>query len=334
MPSRVGWILLFWLIGGYNLLWAQATKPTLALGDFEGNDPALVQQVRQRVAQTLTLSTELQIADRWQARAVLQEQRLRETGLTGDADPKDAPLPAANWLLVGRITGSGAQVQIELSCLDVRTGALLIGGVELVSGERSDWEQLAQRAAERMHRRLTGKTLPIGAPIEPLPDEGVPPARNLRDYEQSPYRWQIDYVLEQGWIRLYPDGTFRPEEPVSACYFAALLQRLQARFGTFVAYQPAEPSHPISRGQAVILLAQLSRSRPSDRRSSYLDIPDWAKGVVGWEGARAAPLTRERLAALLHNLLKAIEGQEGASEGSARQEPHPPATGKQGEGTP
>ncbi|MEN3000319.1 MAG: S-layer homology domain-containing protein [Armatimonadota bacterium] len=312
-------LLIVCLIGGLHLAWAQATKPVLAIGAFEGSDATLAQQVRQQVVQTLSLSTHLQIADRLQARAVLQEQRLRESGLTGDQDsePKDAPLAPANWLLVGRITSDEVRLHIELSCLDVRTGALLTGGVELVSGARVDWQMLAQRAAERMHRRLTGKTLPVSIPIEPLPDEGVPPSRNLRDYEGSPYRWHIDYVLEKGWMRLYPDGTFRPEEPVSACYFAALLQRLQAQLGTSVTYQPTDPSSPVSRGQAVILLAALSKARLPANRSSYLDIPDWAQGIVGWESARATPLTRERLAALLHNLMKAIEKREQPSEEGA-----------------
>ncbi|GBC93266.1 hypothetical protein HRbin15_01756 [bacterium HR15] len=314
--QRRVWGLLPCLIGGLSLVWAQASKPTLAIGDFEGSEPTLIQQVRQQVVQTLTLSTHLQIADRLQARALLQEQRLRESGLTGDSDSKSAPLAPANWLLIGRVTSDGTRLQIELSCLDVRTGALLTGGVELVSGARTEWETLAQRAAERMHRRLIGETLPVGIPIEPLPDEGIPPSRNLRDYEHSPYRWHIDYVLAHGWMRLYPDGTFRPEEPVSACYFAALLQRLQAQLGTFVSYQPSDPSRPISRGQAVLLLTELSKTRLPANRSSYLDIPDWAKGVVGWEGARATPLTRERLAALLHNLMKAIEKREHPPEGS------------------
>jgi len=307
-------LLLICLIGGLNLVWAQADRPVLAIGAFEGSDSTLVQQVRQQVVRTLALSAHLQIADRLQARALLQEQRLRESGLTGDSGSKSAPLAPANWLLVGRITNDEARLQIELSCLDVRTGAVLTWGVELVSGARAEWEMLAQRAAERIHRRLTGKTLPLSIPIEPLPDEGVPPSRNLRDYEHSPYRWHIDYVLEQGWMRLYPDGTFRPEEPVSACYFAALLKRLQAHLGTFVAYQPSDPSSPISRGQAAILLTKLSEARLPANRSSYLDIPDWAKGIVGWESARATPLTRERLAALLYNLLKAIEKREQPSE--------------------
>ncbi len=326
--QRCVWeLLLSPMLWGLTLACPQATRPTLAIGAFEGNAETLVQEVRQRVVQTLALSTHLQITDRLQARALLQEQRLRESGLTGDTPPAplskggergdlgtNAPLAPANWLLVGRIVSDETRLQIELSCLDVRTGALLIGGVEVVSGARAEWETLAQRAGERMHRRLTGKTLPVGIPIEPLPDEGVPPSRNLRDYEESPYRWHIDYVLEKGWMRLYPDGTFRPQEPVSACYFAGLLKRLQAQLGTFVAYEPSEPNRPISRGQAVILLTKLSESRLPTTRSSYLDMPDWAKGIVGWESARATPLTRERLAGLLYNLMRAIEAREKPSE--------------------
>jgi hypothetical protein len=101
---------------------------------------------------------------------------------------------------------------------------------------------------------------------------------------------------------------------VSALYFAALLQRLQARFGTHLPYQPAEPNSAISRGQAVLLLTRLSEARLPTQRASYLDMPDWAKGIIGWESARATPLTRERLAALLYNLLKLLEKQEAASQ--------------------
>ncbi len=308
--------ILISLMGVSEPLLGQAGKPVLAIGAFEGNEETVVQQVRQQVVQTLSLSTSLQITDRLQARALLQEQRLRETGLTGETtrEANSPSLSPANWLLVGHILSDGTYLQINLSCLDVQSGTPLTGGSESVSGLRNEWEPLAQRAAERLHRRLTGKTLPVNFPIEPLPDEGILPRSNLRDYEQSPYRWHIDYVLEQGWMRLYPDGTFRPEEPVSTLYFAALLQRLQARFGTHLHYQPAEPNSPISRGQAVILLTRLSEARVPSPRSSYLDMPDWAKGIIGWESARATPLTRERLAALLHNLLKLLEKQEAASQ--------------------
>ncbi len=308
--------ILISLMGVSEPLLGQAGKPVLAIGAFEGNEETVVQQVRQQVVQTLSLSTSLQITDRLQARALLQEQRLRETGLTGETtrEANSPSLSPANWLLVGHILSDGTNLQINLSCLDVQSGTPLTGGSESVSGLRNEWEPLAQRAAERLHRRLTGKTLPVNFPIEPLPDEGILPRSNLRDYEQSPYRWHIDYVLEQGWMRLYPDGTFRPEEPVSTLYFAALLQRLQARFGTHLHYQPAEPNSPISRGQAVILLTRLSEARVPSPRSSYLDMPDWAKGIIGWESARATPLTRERLAALLHNLLKLLEKQEAASQ--------------------
>ncbi len=308
--------ILISLMGVSEPLLGQAGKPVLAIGAFEGNEETVVQQVRQQVVQTLSLSTSLQITDRLQARALLQEQRLRETGLTGETtrEANSPSLSSANWLLVGHILSDGTNLQINLSCLDVQSGTPLTGGSESVSGLRNEWELLAQRAAERLHRRLTGKTLPVNFPIEPLPDEGILPRSNLRDYEQSPYRWHIDYVLEQGWMRLYPDGTFRPEEPVSTLYFAALLQRLQARFGTHLHYQPAEPNSPISRGQAVILLTRLSEARVPSPRSSYLDMPDWAKGIIGWESARATPLTRERLAALLHNLLKLLEKQEAASQ--------------------
>ncbi len=310
--------LLMSLAGVVCLGGSQNGKFTLAIGAFEGNDAMLVEQVRQQVVQTLSLSSRLQIADRLQSRALLQEQRLRETGLAGDSEKSSVPpLPSANWLLVGRISVDESRLQIELSCLDVRTGAVLTGGMELVSGARGEWPILAQRAAERMHRRLTGSTLPVDFRIEPLPDEGVPPARNLRDYEHSPYRWHIDAILEQGWMRLYPDGTFRPDEPVSACYFAALLQRLQARFGTYIDYQPSDPGSTVSRGQAVLLLSRLCAARLPSQRASYLDIPDWAQGIVGWESARAMPLTRERLAALLYNLLKALEKREQPTEGES-----------------
>jgi hypothetical protein len=312
----VGWWLLS-ALGGLLIAVGQPSRPVLAVGAFEGNDEALVQQARQQVVQTLSLSSRLRITDREHARAILQEQRLRETGLTGESEANAAPLPAAQWLLVGRIVAHGERLQIELSSLDVRTGALLTGGMETVSGLQSDWKMLAQRAAERMHRRLTGHSLPVGFAIEPLPDEGVPPSENRRDYAQSPYHAQIEAILAQGWMRLYPDGMFRPSEPVSACYFAALLQRLQAHLGAHVAYEPSEPARPISCGQAAVLLAKISEARLPNRRASYLDIPDWAKGVVGQGSARAVPLTREQLAALLYAMLQAVEGAQPTAQGGA-----------------
>ncbi len=311
---RVGGLLLG-ALWGVLIAFGQQARPVLAVGAFEGAEGALAQQVRQRVVQALSLSSQLRVSDREHVRAVLEEQRLRETGLTGESDTESAPLPPAKWLLVGRVVVSGEQIQIELSSLDVRTGALLLGGTEAVSGQRAEWETLALRAAERIHRRLTGYALPIGIATEPLPDEGVPPSENRYDYASSPYREQIESILARGWMRLYPDGNFRPNEPVSACYFAALLQRLQTHLGSFVEYQPSEPAQPIRCGQAALLLAKASRARLPDRRASYLDIPDWAKGVVG--RAHAAPLTREQLAALLYNLFQAMEASTTNTQGGA-----------------
>jgi hypothetical protein len=72
-----------WLLsalGGLLIVVGQPSRPVLAVGAFEGNDEALVQQARQQVVQTLSLSSRLRITDREHARAILQEQRLRETG--------------------------------------------------------------------------------------------------------------------------------------------------------------------------------------------------------------------------------------------------------------
>jgi hypothetical protein len=219
----VGWWLLS-ALGGLLIAVGQPSRPVLAVGVFEGSDDALAQQVRQQVVQTLSLSSRLQVSDREHARAILQEQRLRETGLTGESEASAAPLPAAQWLLVGRITVQGDRLQIELSSLDVRTGALLTGGMEVVSGQRSDWQTLAQRAAERMHRRLTGQSLPVGFAIEPLPDEGVPPSENRRDYDGSRYREQIDAILATGLDAPLPG---RDVPPSRACE-RVLLRRAAA----------------------------------------------------------------------------------------------------------
>jgi hypothetical protein len=66
-----------------------------------------------------------------------------------------------------------------------------------------------------------------------------------------------------------------------------------------------------------VLLAKVSEARLPNRRASYLDIPDWARGIVGRGSARAAPLTREQLAALLYALLHAVEGTKPTTQGGA-----------------
>jgi len=288
-----------WLMGA--AAHGQTARPILAVGAFEGDDESLTQTVRQQVVQILSRSAHLQIADRAQLRAVLQERRLRELGLTGE--PDDAPLAAAQRLLVGRVSSVGGRIQIELSCHDIRTGLVLTGGVETVSGVRADWEPLAQRAAERIHRRLTGKSLPVSFAIEPLPDEGVPPDFDTRDYLQHRHRASIERALQRGWMRLYPDGTFRPDEPVSGVYFQAMLQRLQARYGGTLSYTPADLSETPSCIQAIHCMAQIGKAQP---RASYLHPPEWATRALSREELRA-PLTRARLATLLEALMRALE---------------------------
>ncbi|MCS6923275.1 MAG: S-layer homology domain-containing protein [Fimbriimonadales bacterium] len=291
------------------MLWGLAgaqSLPTLAVGAFEGDDETLTQAVRQQVVQTLSRSMHLQIADRAQLRAVLQERRLRELGLTGEPEPTPAPLATARRLLVGRVSVVGNRVQIDLSCHDISTGATLTGGAESVSGIRAEWEPLAQRAAERIHRRLTGKSLPVNFAIEPLPDEGVPPDFDARDYLSSPHREHIERALQRGWMRLYPDGTFRPDEPVSGVYFHALLQRLTGRLGGTPDYVPEKPDETLTCVQAVRFLAQLGACQP---RASYLHPPAWAQRALKPEELRA-PLTRARLAALLSALMQSVQEAE------------------------
>ncbi|MDW8051738.1 MAG: S-layer homology domain-containing protein [Armatimonadota bacterium] len=295
--------LSWWAAVG--LVWASAvaqpTLPTIAVGAFEGEDEALTQAVRQQVVQTLSRSMHLQVADRAQLRAVLQERRLRELGLTGE--PESGAIAPAQRLLVGRVSLVGERVHIELSCHDIRTGAVLTGGVETLSGARAEWEQLAQRVAERMHRRLTGKSLPVAFAIEPLPDEGVPPEFDARDYAHHKYAAAIERALQRGWIRLYPDGSFRPDEPVSGVYFQALLQRLVGRYGGTVEYTPAQPSETLTCIQAVHHLAQIGKSQA---RASYLHPPAWALRALPREELRAT-LTRAHLAVLLNALLQTLE---------------------------
>lgn len=286
--------------------WGVATghaTPTLAIGAFEGDDETLTQAVRQQVVQLLSRSAHVQIADRAQLRAVLQERRLRDLGLTGEPERAPTPLAPAERLLTGRVSVIGGRVQIDLSCHDLQTGAALMGGSESVSGARTQWEPLAQRAAERIHRRLTGKSLPVNFAIEPLPDEGVPPASDTQDYLSSPYRASIERALQRGWMRLYPDGTFRPDEPVSGVYLHALLQRLAARLGGAPDYTPAKPDETLTCAQAIRHLAQLGASQP---RASYLHPPAWAQRALR-SGELRAPLTRARLAALLDALMQTVQ---------------------------
>ncbi|MCS7209692.1 MAG: S-layer homology domain-containing protein [Fimbriimonadales bacterium] len=301
------WVV--WLtVGLLSAACTQTAPPTLAIGAFEGNDEPLTQAVRQQVVQLLSRSTHLQVADRAQIRAVLQERRLRELGLTGEPEDSPAPLAPAHRLLLGRVSLVGSQVQIELSCYDVRTGTTLTGGSETLSGARQEWESLAQRVAERMHRRLTGKSLPVSFTIEPLPDEGVPPETDARDYLSSPYHASIERALQRGWMRLYPDGTFRPDEPVSGVYFQALLQRLKARLGGTPDYMPEKPDETLTCAQAVRFLAQLSANQP---RASYLHPPEWARRALSPSELRA-PLTRARLAALLAGLMQTVQSREAS----------------------
>lgn len=280
--------------------------PTLAVGAFEGDDETLTQAVRQQVVQVLSRSAHLQIADRAQLRAVLQERRLRDLGLTGEPERVPAPLAPAERLLVGRVSLVGSRVQIDLSCHDLQTGAALMGGSESLTGARAEWEILAQRAAERIHRRLTGKSLPVNFTIEPLPDEGVPSETDAHDYLSSPYRASIEQALLRGWMRLYPDGTFRPDEPVSGVYFHALLQRLAGRLGGSPDYTPEKSDETLTCAQAVRYLAQLGVGQP---RASYLHPPAWAQRALRASELRA-PLTRARLAALLDALMQSVQGVE------------------------
>jgi hypothetical protein len=101
-----GWWLLS-ALGGLLIAVGQPSRPVLAVGAFEGSDDALAQQVRQQVVQTLSLSSRLHISDREHARAILQEQRLRETGLTGESEASAAPLPAAQVATGGAHHGAG-----------------------------------------------------------------------------------------------------------------------------------------------------------------------------------------------------------------------------------
>ncbi len=291
-----------WLVA-WSVASGHAT-PTLAIGAFEGDDETLTQAVRQQVVQLLSRSAHLQVADRAQLRAVLQERRLRDLGLTGEPERAPAPLAPAERVLVGRVSLIGIRLQIDLSCHDLQTGAALMGGSESITGGRTEWENLAQRAAERIHRRLTGKSLPVNFTIEPLPDEGTPPETDAQDYIRSPYRASIERALQRGWMRLYPDGTFRPDEPVSGVYFHALLQRLAGRLGGAPDYTPEKPEETLNGALAVRYLSQLGAGQP---RASYLHPPAWAQSALR-QGELRAPLTRARLAALLDALMQTVQG--------------------------
>lgn len=282
------------------------TPQTIAVGTFDTNDETLANRVRQTLLNALASSEELRVVDRLALKQIIEEQRFQQLGLVPDKE-RVAPgsLYAASLLLTGSLYVEGLQMSLQAHCVEVRTGAVLPHSAERLQGSVIEWRELSLRLADNIHRRLTGEGLITGLRPTSLPVEGIPPTTRKLDYEDSPYRWHIEYVIAHGLMRPYPDGTFRPAEPVSQRYFAAVLTRLQPKVGAGSFYEPVDPETSVARMQAVLAIKRLATGSVSD--SYYLDVPQWAKGIVGWDATRSAPLTREVLAALITNLLKSME---------------------------
>jgi TolB-like protein len=282
------------------------TPQTIAVGTFDTNDETLANQIRQTLVNALASSEELRVVDRLALKQIIEEQRFQQLGLVPDKE-RVAPgsLYAASILLTGSIYVEGLQMSLQAHCVDVRTGAVLPHSAERLQGSITEWHELTLRLADSLHRRLTGDILMTGLRPTSLPVEGIPATVRKPDYENSPYFWHIEYVIAHDLMRPYPDGAFRPTEVVSQRYFMAVLTRLQPRVGAGHFYEATDPETSVTRMQAVLAIKRLATGSVPD--SYYLDVPQWAKGIVGWDATRSAPLTREVLAALMTNLLKSME---------------------------
>lgn len=282
------------------------TPQTITVGTFDTNDERLAHQVRQTLLNALASSEDLRVVDRLALKQIIEEQRFQQMGLVPDKERVvPGSLSAASIVLTGSLYVEGLQVSLQAHCVEVRTGAVLPHSAERLQGSITEWHALSLRLADSIHRRLTGEGLITGLRPASIPVEGVPSTTRKPDYENSPYRWHIEYVLAHDLMRPYPDGTFRPTEPVSQRYFAAVLTRLQPKVGAGSFYEPVDPETNVTRMQAVLAIKRLATGSVPD--SYYLDVPQWARGVVGWDATRSAPLTREVLAALMTNLLKSME---------------------------
>lgn len=280
----------------------------VAIGQLESNEPLLAAQIRSTLTELFAGSSRLQVVDRSALKQVLQELQFQQMGLV----PPELQVPFGevkpfSLLLTGSLQVEGSRFVLSAHWVDVRTGTILPHSAEQVEGERSNWQWHLLRLADRLHRRLTGAGLVPGLPPDPLPEEGIRPTSLHKDYETSVYRWHIEFVMERNLMRAYPDGTFRPGEVVSERYFAAVVGRLRNLLGGHFVFQPHEPDQPVRRMQAVLVLDRLLKACTGEAGGYYLEVPDWAKGIVGWDASRSALLTREVLAALVTNLLKSSE---------------------------
>ncbi|MCS6949457.1 MAG: CsgG/HfaB family protein [bacterium] len=278
----------------------------LAVSDFTGEHPALCQAVTETVLTDLAKSRRLTLVERAQLRHALGELRLQKAGLTETGEMARAgKMVGATHVVVGSVSVNEQRVILNARVLDVRTGTLYAGAAVNTEGWRDELFALAHELANALHYRLTGENLPGFAQTSQTPavvDTSVSPeptavdrAPAAPDWENLPESAAIAQALVRGWMRLYPDGSFRPRELVTERYFYETLRRLARRYGKDDTryFHSGEGSIPVSRLQAARIVGAMVQGRAP----YFLEAPEWA---TGWLGNTAhKPMTRAQFAHLL-----------------------------------
>ena len=153
-------------------------------------------------------------------------------------------------------------------------------------------------------------------PCLPIKAGGVTNTAIFSDIAASWAKNEIQYFAEKGWMKGYPEGTFRPEQQITRAEFSAIINNvfnyteaaaqcpfsdvdaaswyyqvvlIAAQQGYIKGYpdQTFKPDANISRYEAAVIIARLLNMDNRDYQSEIWyfadarDIPEWAGGGVG-----------------------------------------------------
>lgn len=142
---------------------------------------------------------------------------------------------------------------------------------------------LSRQAAAALLHRLAGRPVAEGAPVGRFGDVG----------DGHPFVTAIAWMAATGVAEGYPDGTFRPGEPVSRQAMAAFLHRTAGPDGVLAARAEGEDFDDVGTGH------------PFHDEIAWMAAAGVAEGYADGTFRPAAPVTRQAAVAFLHRAVQA-----------------------------
>jgi len=162
---------------------SQSSRPTVAVAEFSGADPATGKFLSDTLLTDLAQSRQMRMVERTEIRKAMDELKLQDSLVFEPQQARElGRLIRADEVIVGSYLISDGQIMVNARLLDLATGRVVSGGASNVTADSRRLFTAVHRLAHLLHHRVTGTDLVIdgeGAETSDFGDIASVPARHI-----------------------------------------------------------------------------------------------------------------------------------------------------------